>query len=84
MENAIAESRRAANAEINKDMYLTLSGQNEYKDPFSGKTETDTDAWKSRWVDPSGNVVYSDDPAYDPNRDPDLKVSGFKLSKPRK
>jgi hypothetical protein len=84
MENAIAESRRATNAEINKDMYLTLSGRNEYKDPFSGKIETDTDAWKNRWVDSSGNVIYSDDPAYDPNRDPELKVSGFKLSKPRK
>jgi hypothetical protein len=84
MDNAINASRRNTNSEINKDMYLTLTGQNEYTNPFTGKTETDTDNWKNRWVNSSGDIIYANDAAYDPNRDPDLKVTGFKRSSPRK
>jgi len=84
MDNAINESRRNTSSEINKDMYLTLTGQNEYTNPFTGKTEVDTDNWKNRWVNSSGDIIYSDNPSYDPNRDPELKISGFKRSDPRK
>ncbi len=84
MDNAINESRRQTNSEINKDMYLTLTGQNEYTNPFTGKTETDTDSWKNRWINSSGDFIFSDNPSYDPNRDPDLNISGFKKSVPRK
>jgi hypothetical protein len=78
MDNAINSSRRNTHSEINKDMYLTLTGQNEYKNPFTGKTETDTDTWKNRWINSNGDIVYSDNPVYDPNRDPSLNVTGFK------
>lgn len=84
MDNAINESRRNTNSEINKDMYLTLTGQNEYANPFTGKIETDTDNWKNRWINAAGDIVFSNDQGYDPNRDPDLKVTGFKKSVPRK
>lgn len=84
MDNAINESRRQTNSEINKDMYLTLTGQNEYTNPFTGKTETDTDSWKNRWINSSGDIIFSDNPTYDPNRDPDLNITGFKKSVPRK
>jgi hypothetical protein len=84
MDNAINENRRNTYSEINKDMYLTITGQNEYKNPFTGKTETDTDNWKNRWINSSGDIIYSDNPAYDPNRDPDLRISGFQRSAPRK
>jgi len=80
MDNAINENRRNTNSEINKDMYLTLTGQDEYKNPFTGKVETDTDNWKNRWINESGDIIYSNNPTYDPNIDPDLKVSGFKRS----
>jgi hypothetical protein len=84
MDNAINESRRNTYSEINKDMYLTITGQNEYTNPFTGKTETDTDNWKNRWTNSSGDIIYSDNPSYDPNSDPDLNISGFKRSAPRK
>jgi hypothetical protein len=84
MDNAINESRRNTYSEINKDMYLTITGQNEYTNPFTGKKETDTDNWKNRWINSSGDIIYSDNPSYDPNRDPDLKISGFQRSSPRK
>jgi hypothetical protein len=84
MEYAINSNRRNTYSEINKDMYLTLTGQNEYTNPFTGKIETDTDNWKNRWTNSSGDLIYSNNPVYDPNRDPDMKVSGFKLSKPGK
>lgn len=84
IDNAINESRRNTNSEINKDMYLTITGQNEYTNPFTGKTETDTDNWKNRWTNSSGDIIYTDNPTYDPNMDPDLKIQGFKKSVPRK
>lgn len=84
MDNAINESRRNTNSEINKDMYLTLTSQNEYANPFTGKIETDTDNWKNRWINSSGDLIFSNDRNYDPNRDPDLKITGFKLSTPRR
>lgn len=80
IDNAISESRRNNYAEINKDMYLTLTSQDEYLNPFTGKKEIDTGNWERRWVDASGNVIYSNDPLWNPNNDPDMNVSGFKLS----
>jgi hypothetical protein len=84
MDNAINENRRNTYSEINKDMYLTLTEQNEYTNPFTGKIETDTDNWKNRWINSLGDIIYSDSPSYNPNHDPELNVSGFKLSSPRK
>ncbi|MBA4322617.1 MAG: hypothetical protein C0408_07355 [Odoribacter sp.] len=84
MDNAINESRRKTSSEINKDMYLTITGQNEYTNPFTGKTETDTDNWKNRWINSNGDIIYSNDQGYDPNKDPDIKIQGFKRSVGRK
>jgi len=84
IDNAINESRRRTSSGINKDMYLTITGQNEYTNPYTGKVETDTDNWKHRWVNSSGDIIYSDNQAYDPNNDPSLNVSGFKKSVPGK
>jgi hypothetical protein len=84
MDNAINESRRKTYSAINKDMYLTLTGQNEYTNPFTGKVETDTDNWKNRWVNQNGDIIYSDNQSYDPNTDPSLQVTGFRKSTPGK
>jgi galactose-1-phosphate uridylyltransferase len=65
-------------------MYLTLTEQNEYKNPHTGNTERDTDHWKYRWVNNIGEIVYSDYQNYDPNHDIELNKRGFKLSTPRK
>ena len=84
IDNAMAESRRNTYSEINKDMYLTITGQNEFKNPHTGQIEQDTDNWKNRWVNSQGDIIYSNDSNYNPNSDPDLRNSGFKLSRPSK
>jgi len=81
---AINDNQSRTYSEINKDMYLTLTEQNEYKNPHTGTTERDTDHWKYRWVNNLGEIVYSDYQNYDPNHDIELNKSGFKLSTPRK
>ena len=83
IEREITEHRQKTNWEINNDMFLTLMGQEEYKNPYTGDIERDTDQWKYRWVSPGGDILYTDRPDYDPNIDPDLMVSGFKRSKVR-
>lgn len=84
IDNAITEHRRSTYAEINKDMYLTLTSQNEYKNPHTGEVEVDTDKWKHRWINSIGDIVYTDNDNYNPNHDPYLNKTGFELSKPRK
>ncbi len=81
IEQEITDSRRKTQESIQRDMYLTVTGQDDYVNPFTGKVERDTAAWQRRWVNESGNVIYTDDASYDPNRDPELKVTGYKLSK---
>ena len=76
----IAEGKRKTAAAIQHDMYLTLTGQEDYKNPFTGEVERDTGEWKNRWINSSGDVIYTDDGSYDPNHDPDLKTSGYKKS----
>jgi hypothetical protein len=83
IDNAITEHRRTTYSEINKDMYLTLTSQNEYKNPHTGDVEVDTDKWKHRWVNSIGDIIYTDNDNYNPNHDPDLNKSGFERSKPR-
>lgn len=83
LDREIAEGRRRTQESIQRDMYLTLTTQNDYRNPFTGRIERDTAAWKRRWVNASGNLIYTDDTSYDPNRDPALKVQGYQLSQGR-
>jgi hypothetical protein len=84
VEKVINDNRINTYTEINKDMYLTLTGQDEFTNPFSGQPEIDTNAWDRRWLDETGNVIYTNDANYNPNTDPDLNISGFKLSLKRR
>lgn len=80
----ISEHRRKTNAEINNDMFLTLTEQEEYVDPFTNEIEVGTDQWQHRWENDRGDVIYTDDEDYDPNVDINLNLSDFKRSKIRK
>lgn len=84
MDKAMNESRSRTHSEINKDMYLTLTGQNEYTNPHTGRVETDTNEWSNRWQNAIGDIIYTNDRNYDPNVDPALHLTGFKRSVPRK
>ena len=83
IDKLINENHRKTNSEINKDMYLNLTDQNEYKNPITGNTEMDINHWKYRWVNNLGEIVYSDLQNYNPNYDQVLNKTGFKLSIPR-
>ncbi len=85
IDQEIYENRAKTMAQINDVQYLTLTGQERYVNPHTGREELGSNAWKYRWENPSGEVIYTDDGNWDPNIDPDLHVSGYKRSavKPR-
>ncbi len=64
----IAENRRRTNAEIRHQDWLFISGQDEYRNPFTGKIERDTNYYRYRWVNNEGDVLYTDQNDFDPNR----------------
>jgi len=83
-DNEITANRQRTNAEIRNDQYLTLTGQEDYVNPYTKEVERGTNEWSNRWVDTSGNVLYTNDASYDPNVDPELNKTGFKRSAVRK
>jgi hypothetical protein len=82
IDREIVAHRDRTRREIQTDQYLTLTGKNDYKNPFTGKVERDTSDWKARWVNSSGEYIYSNDTQYDPTRDPEERRKDWKLTKP--
>jgi hypothetical protein len=64
----IAENRRRTHAGIRHENWLFLTGQEEYTNPFNGQTEVDTSRYRYRWTDRQGNMLYTDENSFDPNR----------------
>jgi hypothetical protein len=85
VDREIQEHRQKTQAQIQDQQYLNLTGQERWLNPHTGRPELGSNEWKHRWQDAFGQVIYTDDGRWDPNADPDLKVSGFKRSpaKPR-
>ncbi|MDD5088495.1 MAG: hypothetical protein PHI18_06830 [bacterium] len=84
IEQEMTENRRKVNSEIQNSMYLTLTGQEDYKNPFTGEYETrPVELGKYRWVNDLGQEVYSDNNTYDPNADVNLYHKGFQRCAPR-
>lgn len=78
----IMEGHNRTRSDINYNVYKTLTGQEEFVNPHTGKIELDTDAWKYRWQKPNGELIFTNDPNYDPTRDPRLQHnSEFQLCK---
>jgi hypothetical protein len=80
----IVANHQKTSAEINNDMFLVLTGQEEYINPYTGQTEVRPDGWKYHWQNESGELVVTDSEEYDPNLDVELKRTGFKRSAARK
>ena len=78
--NEINQHRQQNNAEIQNDMFLNLTGQEAYVNPYTNEVETGTNQWNHRWLSNSDVVIYSDDPNFDPNRIQDLSHFEFKRS----
>jgi len=83
IERETVEHRQRSNAEINNDMYLTLTGQEDYINPHTHEVERGSNEWKYRWVSPSGEEVYSNNDSYDPKLDPNDRRTDFKRSEVR-
>lgn len=84
IDREITEHRALTNSEINNDMYLNLTGQEDYNNPFTGETERGTNEWNYRWMNEQGDVIYTDNQNYHPNNDVNLTTQGFKRSEVRK
>ncbi|MCC6446730.1 MAG: hypothetical protein IT210_25175 [Armatimonadetes bacterium] len=84
IDRAITEHRQKTNAEINHQMYLNLTGQEDYVNPFTKEVETGSNEWNYRWTNPAGDVIYSNDTNYDPRRDTSLQRQDFKRTPVRK
>jgi hypothetical protein len=84
IEQQIIENRQKINAEIQNSMYLNLTGQEDYKNPFTGEYETrPVELGRYRWVNDLGQEIYSGRDDYDPNVDINVYHKGFKRSVPR-
>lgn len=84
IDRQIVAHRQRTNAEIQHDGYLTLTGQEDYVNPYTGKTEIRPDGWRNHWQNESGEVVVSNNPDYSPNHDSVINRTDFKRSKVRK
>ena len=80
----ICRYRTAANTEINNDMYLNLTRQGDYRNPFTGEAERGASEWNRRWENESGDVIFTDNQGYNPNEDGNINMKGFKRSEIRK
>ena len=81
IEQEMVESRQRVNDEIQHSMYLTLTGQEDYKNPFTGEYETrSSELGTNRWVNDLGQELYTNDETYNPNTDPYLNIGGFQRS----
>jgi hypothetical protein len=65
--NEIVENRRRTHAEIRYENYLFITGQDEYVNPFTQKVELDTSVYRHRWINNHGDILYTDENAYNPN-----------------
>ncbi len=84
IDSEIAEHRSRTNSEINHQMYLNLTGQEDYTNPFTGETERGSNEWNYRWENEQGDVIYSDNQNYSPNDDANIHIKGYKRSEIRK
>ena len=84
IDEEIAASRSRTRSTIQDQEYLTLTGQERWVNPHTGRPELGSNAWKHRWEDAWGQLIYTDDDRWDPNIDPNLQVSGFKRSPPQR
>jgi hypothetical protein len=76
----IAKNRAETMAKINDQQYLTLTGQERYTNPHTGREEIGSNEWKYRWQNAAGEPIYTNDEYWDPNTDPNLHLSGYKRS----
>ena len=78
--NEIVENRRRTNAEIRHEDWLFITGQEEYKNPFTGDVERGTSAYRYRWENNQGEILYTDQNGFNPNRTEEFNTKEWKRS----
>lgn len=81
MDAEITQHQAQTNAQINNDMFKNLTGQEEFRNPYTNEVETGSNEWNYRWVNADREVIYTDDINYNPNTDKAVNRDDFKLSK---
>lgn len=76
----IAAGHSRTQAEIRHEQWLFISGQEEYRNPFSGEIERGTSAYRYRWQNNQGDVIYCDENDWDPNRKEEYNTREWKRS----
>jgi hypothetical protein len=84
MDAEITQHQAQTNAQINNDMFLNLTGQEEYQNPYTNEIETGSNEWNYRWVNKDGEILYTDDIHFNPNTDQNLNRDDYKLSTSKK
>ena len=56
----------------------------EYVNPFTNEIEYGSNQWKYRWINPNGDVIYTDSEEYDPRVDVKLNRTDYKRTPIRK
>jgi len=80
LDDEIQQSHSNTNAQINNEMFLNLTGQEEYVNPYTNKVETGSNEWNHRWVNQQNEVIYTNDVNYNPNQDQRIGSDDFKLT----
>jgi len=81
----MVDRQRQVNAEARHSSWLFLTGQDDYVNPHTGEVEQGSNEYRNRWVNSGGDVIYSNNPEYDPSWDTNLAGrSDYKLSALRK
>jgi hypothetical protein len=83
IDQEIVEHRSKTRSAIQDDNYLLLTGQNDYVNPFTGKTERDTSDYQYRWTNSAGDRYYSNVYGSNPNKDPALNQLEWKATPAR-
>jgi hypothetical protein len=69
----MVERQREVNAEARHSHWLEITGQDDYVNPHTGKVEQGSNEYSHRWENSSGDVIYTNNPDYDPTRDDSLQ-----------
>ena len=80
VDQQIVEHRRKVNAEIRYEDYLMLTGQEDYVNPFTKEVERDTSDYKYRWTTEQGDMIYTNEYGYNPNKQRELNNQEWKLT----
>ena len=83
IDREIVEHRQRTNAEIQNDVFLTLTDQEEYTNPYTGDVDVGSNQWQCRWVTEDGDEFYVDDDWVDPNVSWELNRTDWKRTKVR-